>query len=120
MGGMHLHLFLTLLRGVVLPLLFSGAPYWALVVCHSSRLSQVDAVLALVANMVYWLEHPTSTEASLGFAGILPMRQQILMHLLHYLWRRDRETLTVTHDPICKGTIRRWRNARLGCLGQPL
>ena len=98
--GLQPHLFLRLVQGVVLPLLFFGAPCWASVLCHSSRLSQMDAVLALAARMTYWLERTTSIEASLAFAGILPARQQILRHLLCYLWRRDRVALTATHDPI--------------------
>ena len=84
--GLHPHLFLRLVRGVVLPLLFFGALCWASVLRHSSRLSQVDAVLALAARMAYRLERTISTEASLAFAGILPVRQQILRHLLRYLW----------------------------------
>ena len=98
--GLHPHLFLRLVRGVVLPLLFFGAPCWASVLRHSSCLSQVDAVLALAARMAYRLERTISMEASLAFAGILPARQQILRRLLRYLWRRDREALTAPHDPI--------------------
>ena len=56
--------------------------------------------MALAARMAYRLERTTSTEALLAFAGILPARQQILRRLLRYLWRRDREALTATHDPI--------------------
>ena len=54
----------------------------------------MDAVLALAARRAYRLERTTSTEALLAFAGILPVRQQILRRLLRYLWRRDREALT--------------------------
>ena len=94
--GLHPHLFLRLVQGVVLPLLFFGVPCWASVLRHSSRLSQVDAVLALAARMAYRLKRTTSVEASLALAGILPARQQILRRLLRYLWRRDRAALTAT------------------------
>ena len=83
--GTHPHLFLALVQGVVLPLLFFGAPCWASVLRHSSRLSHVDAILAMAARMAYRLERTTSTEASLALAGILPARQQILRSLLCYL-----------------------------------
>ena len=94
--GLHPHLFLRIVQGVVFPLLFFGVPCWASVLCHSSRLSQVDAVLAMAARMAYRLERTTSVEASLALVGILPARQQILRRLLCYLWRHDREALTAT------------------------
>ena len=98
--GLHPHLFLRLVQGVVLPLLFFGALCWASVLRYSSRLSQVDAVLAMAARMAYRLERTTSVEASLALAGILPARQQILRQLLRYLWRRDRAALIAPHDSI--------------------
>jgi hypothetical protein len=54
----------------------------------------------MAARMAYRLERTMSVEASLALAGLFPARQQILRRLLRYLWRRDRATLTATHDPI--------------------
>ena len=98
--GLHPHLFLRMVQGAVFPLLFFGAPCWASILRYSSRLSQVDAILAMAARMAYRLERTTSVEASLALAGILPARQQILRRLLRYLWRRDRAALMATDGPI--------------------
>ena len=64
--GLHPHLFLRIVQGAVLPLLFFGAPCWASVLRYSSRVSQVDAVFAMAAWMAYRLERTTSMEASLA------------------------------------------------------
>ena len=84
---------MRLVRGAVLPALFFGAPIWASVLRYSTRLAELDGILALAARMAYGLERFTSLEASLVLAGLMPMRQQILYSLTRYVLRRHRAAL---------------------------
>ena len=91
--GLLPDLFLRLTRGAVLPALFFGAPVWSSILRLSSRLADIDRVLALAGRMAFGLERTSSTEASLILAGIMPARQQILRQLIHYMLRKRKAQL---------------------------
>ena len=91
--GLLPDLFLRLTRGAVLPGLFFGAPVWSSILRLSSRLADIDRVLALAGRLAFGLERTSSTEASLILGGIMPARQQILRQLLHYMLRKKRQQL---------------------------
>ena len=86
--GLDPYLFLRLVRGAVLPMLYYGAQCWASVLCSSTRLVALDAVTATAARMAFRLERTTSVEASLVMAGLEPARQSVMRHLVRYLVRR--------------------------------
>ena len=91
--GLRPELFLRLTRGAVLPALFFGAPVWSSILRYSSRLADIDRVLALACRMAFGLERNTSTEASLILGGIMPARQQIMQRLTHYMMRKKMHQL---------------------------
>ena len=91
--GLLPNLFLRLTRGAVLQALFFGALVWSSILRLSSRLDDIDRVLALAGRMAFGLERTSSTEASLILAGIMPARQQILMRLIHYMLRKKKAQL---------------------------
>ena len=76
--GLDPYLFLRLVRGAVLPMMFYGAQCWASVLGSSTRLAALDSVLAMAARMAFRLERTTSTEASLALAGLEPSRCYIV------------------------------------------
>ena len=91
--GLRPGLFMSLVRGAVLPGLMFGAPVWASVLRLQERLSRIDSTLAFAARMAFGLERFTSTEASLVLAGLMPARQQIIHRLVTYMLRRRRAIL---------------------------
>ena len=51
--GFHPLLFLRLVRGVIVPLLFYAAPCWAAVLGVETRLIELDRVMALASRMAF-------------------------------------------------------------------
>ena len=113
--GLDPYLFLRLVRGAVLPLMFFGAPCWASVVCSSTRLAELDSVLAMAARMAFRLERNTSVEASLALAGLEPPRSQIYRRLVRYLVRRRRTALVNFHGVESNSSNSRVTPLELGC-----
>ena len=91
--GLDPYLFVRLVRGAVLPMMYYGAQCWASVLCLSTRLAALDAVLALAARMALRLERTTSVEASLVVASLEPARHLIMRQLVRYIVRRHRSDL---------------------------
>ena len=91
--GLDPYMFLRLVRGAVLPMLYYGAQCWASVLCSSTKLAALDAVTATAARMAFRLERTTSVEASLVMAGLEPARQSVMRHLVRHLVRRYGEAL---------------------------
>ena len=91
--GLDPYLFMRLVRGAVLPMLYFGAQCWSSVLCSSTRLAALDAVSALAARMAFRLERTTCIEALLVVAGLEPARHLILRQLVRYLVRRHRADL---------------------------
>ena len=85
--GLHSQLFLRLVRGVVIPSLFYGAPVWAAVLGVECRLDEIDGTLAQAARLAFSLERFTSVEASLALACIGPSRFHITRALVRYMYR---------------------------------
>ena len=96
--GLFPELFLRLTRGAVLPALFFGAPVWSSILRLSSRLIEIDRVLALASRMAFGLERTSSTEASLILGGIMPARHQIMTRLMDYLLRKRKGQLFDTQS----------------------
>ena len=61
--GLDPYLFLRLVQGAVLPMMFYRAPCWASMLGSSMSLAALDSVLATAARMAFKLERNTSTEA---------------------------------------------------------
>ena len=80
--GLDPYLFLQLVRGAVLPMLYYRAQCGASVLCSSTRLADLDAVTATATRMVFRLEQTTSVEASLVMAGLEPAKQSVMRHLV--------------------------------------
>ena len=95
--GVHPLLFLRLVRGVIVPLLYYAAPCWATVLGIETRLAELDRVMALASRMAYGLERHTSIEASLAMGGLGPAQTHITWALVRYMWRYKRADLS--HDP---------------------
>ena len=91
--GVHPLLFLRLVKGVIVPLLFYAAPCWAAVLGVETRLIELDRVMALASRMAFGLERSTSIEASLALGGLGPARTYITCALVRYLCRCQRTTL---------------------------
>ena len=91
--GLHTNLFLRLVRGVILPSLFYGAPVWASVLRIQGRLEELDRVIAVAARLTFSLERFTSTEAALVLSGLGPARHHILRALVRFMHRHRREAL---------------------------
>ena len=92
--GVHPLLFLQLVRGVIIPLLYYAAPCWAAVLGVETRLLELDRVMALASRMAYGLERHTSIEGSLAMGGLGPARTHITRALVRYLCRCRRAELT--------------------------
>ena len=80
--GLDPYLFLQLVKGTALPILYYGAQCWASVLCSSTRLATLDAVIVTVARMAFHLEWTTSIEAQSVVAGSEPARQSVIRHLV--------------------------------------
>ena len=80
--GLDPYMFLQLVRGAVLPVLYYGTQCWASVICSSTTLATLDAVIVTAARMAFHLEWTTSVEASLVMAGLEPARQSVMRHLV--------------------------------------
>ena len=91
--GVHPLLFLRLVKGVIVPLLFYAAPCWAAVLGVETRLIELDRVMALASRMAFGLERSTSIEASLALGGLGPARTHITRALVRYLCRCQRTEL---------------------------
>ena len=91
--GLNPYLFLRVVTGVILPMMFYGAQCWASVLCLSMRLVELDSVLAYAARMAFRLERTTSVEASLALNGIESVRYHILRILVYYLVQWCRKAL---------------------------
>ena len=91
--GLDPHIFLQVVRRAILPRLFYGASCWASALSSSTRLAELDSVLAAASKMAFRLERNTSTEAALALAGLHPARHQIMRLLCRYMVRRERATL---------------------------
>ena len=77
--------FLWFFRGAILPMILYGAQCWACILCSSTRLVELDSVLACAVQMAFKLECTTSMEALLHLNGIQLARYHILWLLVHYL-----------------------------------
>ena len=95
--GVHPLLFLRLVRGVIVPLLYYAAPCWAAVLGVETRLAELDRVMALASRMAYGLERHTSIEGSLAMGGLGPARTHITRALVRYMCRCRRAGLI--HSP---------------------
>ena len=84
-GGVHPLLFLRLVRGVIVPLLFYAAPCWAAVLGVETRLIELDRVMALASLMAFGLERSTSIEASLVLGGLGLPRVHIMRALVRFV-----------------------------------
>ena len=80
-------LFLRLVRGVIVPLLFYVAPCWAAVLGVETRLTELDRAMALASWMAFGFKRSTSIEASLAMGGLGPARMHITRALVIYLCR---------------------------------
>lgn len=95
------YLFLWLVRGVILPMMFYGAHVWHLLLCSSTRWVELDSVLACVARMAFRFESNTHVEPSLVLSRIELARYHILQLLVRYSIWRHREVLVFSYlDPI--------------------
>ena len=97
--GVHPLLFLRLVRGVIVPLLYYAAPCWAAVLGVETRLAELDRVMALASRMAYGLERHTSIEGSLALGGLGPARMHITRALVRYLCRCRRAELVRNPSP---------------------
>ena len=80
-------MFLRLVRGVIVPLLYYAAPCWAAILGVETRLVELDRVMALASRMAYRLERYASIEGSLAMGGLDPARMHITQALVRYLCR---------------------------------
>ena len=85
--GVHPLLFLRLVRGVIVPLLYYAAPCWATVLGIETRLIELDRVMALASWMAYGLERHALTEASLTIGSLGLARMHITWALVRYMCR---------------------------------
>ena len=87
--------------GVILPIMFHKAQCWASILYSSTRLAELDSVLACDVLMAFRFERTASVKASLVLTGIEPARYHISWLLVHYLLERHKEALVVSFsDPI--------------------
>ena len=70
--GFHPLLFIRLVKGVIVPLLFYVAPCWAAALGVEIRLIELDRIIALASWMAFGLERSTSIETSLVMDGLGP------------------------------------------------
>ena len=95
--GVHPLLFLRLVKGVIIPLLYYAAPCWATMLAIETRLEELDRVMALASQMAYGLERHTSAEASLAMGGLGPAWTHITWALVRYMCSYRQADLS--HDP---------------------
>ena len=96
----------TLFHSAVILGLFFGALVCASVLRYSTCLAELNGILALAPWMAYRLERFTSIEASLGFEGLMPVRQQIFQSLTGYmLWKRKATLVADDHELAAHGAM---------------
>ena len=80
--GVHPLLFLRLVRGVIVPLLFYAAPCCAAVLGVETHLIELDRIMALASRMAFGLECSTSIEASLAMGRLAQAQTHITRALV--------------------------------------
>lgn len=80
--GVHPLLFLRLVWGVIIPLLYYATLCWAAVFGVETRLEKLDRVMALASWMAYGLERHALIEGSLTLGGLDPTQTHIIWTLV--------------------------------------
>ena len=91
--GLSSDVFLQLVHGAILPMMFYGAECWASVLRSETQLRKLDRVLSLAGRMALGLEFTTSYDATLVMAHMRPAQYQILQRLLRFMIRKHRQLL---------------------------